>query len=102
MSKVTPDDPRYPTLVRGFNLRWVGTPSYVQVCSETQEVVDAVQLAVDSGLRVTVQSGGHCYENFAVGNTGGVIIDMARVNQGYYHDEAQAFWFVAGCARGDL
>ncbi|HJW95016.1 MAG TPA: FAD-binding protein [Thermoanaerobaculia bacterium] len=97
MSKVTPDDPRYPTLVRGFNLRWVGTPSYVQVCSETQEVVDAVQLAVDSGLRVTVQSGGHCYENFAVGNTGGVIIDMAGFNQVYYDDEMQAFCIEAGC-----
>lgn len=97
MSKVTPDDPRYPTLVRGFNLRWVGTPSYIQVCSETQEVVDAVQLAVDSGLRITVQSGGHCYENFAVGNAGGVIIDMAGFNRVYYDEQMQAFCIEAGC-----
>ena len=27
--KVTPTDGRYPTLVRGFNLRFVGTPDYV-------------------------------------------------------------------------
>lgn len=30
-SRVTPDDPRYPTLIRGFNQRWVGHPEYVEV-----------------------------------------------------------------------
>jgi len=97
MSKVTPDDPRYPTLVRGFNLRWVGAPSYVQVCAGTDDVVQAVQTAVDSNLRITVQSGGHCYENFAVGNDGGVIIDMAGLNRVYYDEAMQAYCVEAGC-----
>ncbi len=25
-SRVTPGDPRYPALIRGFNQRWVGHP----------------------------------------------------------------------------
>jgi hypothetical protein len=29
--RVTPKDPRYCTLVRGFNLRWVGRPRYVEL-----------------------------------------------------------------------
>ena len=76
--RVDEHDPRYATLVRGFNLRWVGSPAYVQVTGSTEQVVKTVQEAVDRNLRITVRSGGHCYENFAVGNEGGVIVDMAR------------------------
>src|SRR5688572_28880923 len=36
---VLPRDSRYPTLVRGFNLRWVGQPAYVAVCRDTNQVV---------------------------------------------------------------
>ncbi len=97
MSQVGPDDPRYATLVRGFNLRWVGTPAFVQVCATTEEVIDAVQSALDGNLRITVQSGGHCYENFAVGNDGGVIIDMAGLNRVYYDQTMQAYCIEAGC-----
>ena len=32
--RVGPEDPRYATLVRGFNLRWVGSPRYVELCGE--------------------------------------------------------------------
>jgi len=80
---VPPDDPRYQTLIRGFNLRWVGAPAFIQVCNDTPDVVSTVQNAVDHGLRITVRSGGHCYENFAVGNDGGVIVDMAPMNRVY-------------------
>ena len=44
-ARVTPDDPRYATLVRGFNLRWVGRPSYVELCGDTDQVVRAVVTA---------------------------------------------------------
>ena len=40
---VLPRDPRYPTLVRGFNLRWVRQPAYVAVCRDTKQVLQAVQ-----------------------------------------------------------
>jgi FAD/FMN-containing dehydrogenase len=69
--RVGPDDPRYPTLVRGFNLRWVGAPRYVELCAGPEQVRSAVQRAVDDGLRITVRSGGHCYEDFVSGNDGG-------------------------------
>src|SRR5437588_10171364 len=88
--RVDESDPRYQTLVRGFNLRWVGHPRQIQVCGDTAQVVRAVQEAVDAKLRVTVRSGGHCYENFAVGNEGGVIVDMSAMNRIYYDDEHHA------------
>src|SRR5205814_532746 len=65
--------PRYQTLVRGFNLRWVGKPSYIQICGDTDQVVRTVQEAVSADRRITVRSGGHCYENFSVGNEGGAV-----------------------------
>ena len=79
--RVGPGDPRYQTLCRGFNLRWVGKPAEIALCGSAAQVRDTVQRAVDSGRRITVRSGGHCYEDFAVGNEGGVIVDMAPMNR---------------------
>jgi FAD/FMN-containing dehydrogenase len=93
--RVGPEDPRYATLVRGFNLRWVGTPSFVQVCDSTEDVRAAVQHAVDHDLRVTVRGGGHCYENFVSGNDGGVIIDLTPMH-GVYRDEAAGAYVIEG------
>jgi FAD/FMN-containing dehydrogenase len=74
--RVDKDDSRYDTLVRGFNLRWVGQPKYIEVCGDATQVAKTVQQAVDEKLRITVRSGGHCYEDFAV--------DMAPMNRVYY------------------
>ena len=95
--RVDPADSRYQTLIRGFNLRWVGSPGYIQICGDTSQVVSAVQEAVRANLRITVRSGGHCYENFAVGNHGGVIVDMAPMNHVYFDDAMQAYCIEAGC-----
>jgi FAD binding domain/Berberine and berberine like len=95
--RVDPSDPRYQTLIRGFNLRWVGSPEFVQVCGDTSQVVSTVQEAVRTNRRITVRSGGHCYENFAVGNHGGVIVDMAPMNRVYFDDDMQAYCIEAGC-----
>ena len=81
--RVDDRDARYATLVRGFNLRWVGQPRYVELCGTAEQVRAAVQRAVDDDLRITVQGGGHCYENFAVGNDGGVILDLSAMNEVY-------------------
>ncbi len=77
---VLPDDPRYPALLSGTNLRWAAQPAYVALCGDTDQVVQAVQRAVDDDLRITVRSGGHCYEDFVFGNDGGVIVDLSLMN----------------------
>ena len=46
-----------------------------------------------AGRRITVRSGGHCYEDFAVGNEGGVIVDMAPMNRVYF-DERRGAWYI--------
>ena len=91
--RVGPKDPRYQTLCRGFNLRWVGKPAEIALCGSAAQVRDAVQRALDKGRRLTVRSGGHCYEDFAVGNEGGVIVDMAPMNR-VYRDERRGAWCI--------
>lgn len=79
-TRIGKDDPRYPTMVRGFNLRFAGNPDYVQVCGDTDQVVRTVQEAFDAGERITVRCGGHCYEDFVCDNDGGVIIDLSPMD----------------------
>jgi FAD/FMN-containing dehydrogenase len=95
--RVGRDDPRYPTLVRGFNLRWVGEPRYVELCGSPEDVRAAVQRALDDGLRITVQGGGHCYESFAVGNDGGVIVELSAMN-GIYRHPTSGWYCIEGGA----
>ncbi|MBV8539319.1 MAG: FAD-binding oxidoreductase [Pseudonocardiales bacterium] len=92
MSVVLPGDPRFGAVTRGFNQRWIADPAYVRLCSGPADVVAAVESAVRDGLRITVRSGGHCYENFAYGNAGGVIVDLSLMN-GVYVD-AETGWSV--------
>jgi hypothetical protein len=85
--RIFPGDPRYDTMRMGFNRRWVGAPAYVQLVNNPRDVVDAVQRAFDRRLRITVRSGGHCYENWSSGNYGGVIVDLSNM-QDVYMDRA--------------
>src|SRR5579875_3169164 len=95
---VGPDDPRYTALSTGFNQRFSGTPAYIALCGDSDQVLDAVRTALARGLRVTVRGGGHCYEGFVSDNPGGVIVDLSPMN-GVYRDDAMhgAFCVQGGC-----
>ncbi len=94
--RVGPGDPRYATLVRGFNLRWVGSPCHVELCGTAEQVRAAVQAAVDDDRRITVRGGGHCYEDFVSGNDGGVIIDLTAMHD-VGRDEHGLYCIEGGC-----
>jgi FAD/FMN-containing dehydrogenase len=100
-ARVTPDDPRYATLVRGFNQRWVGRPQYVQVVGSARQVVDTVQHCLDRGLRPTVRSGGHCYEGWASLNEG-VILDVSSLHAAGWDAENRWYFLESGCTNWDL
>ncbi len=101
-TQVPHDDPRYPTLVRGFNQRWIGRPRSVDVCGDTAQVVQAVQRALDAGQRITVRSGGHCYEDFVSDNDDGVILDLSPM-RAVSRDRATSWYGVeAGATLWDV
>lgn len=78
---VSRHDPRFDSLKRGNNLRWPATeaeaPGRIEVCQSPDDLAEALQKAVKAGLRPTVRSGGHCYEDFVSNNPGGVLLDLS-------------------------
>lgn len=88
-------DARFDTLKKGHNLRFPATDaeaaSRIVICSNAEEVAAALQRIVSSGLRPTVRSGGHCYEDFVANNPNGAILDLSMHNavgvdaHGTYH-----------------
>lgn len=93
---VRPGDARYPDLVIGNNLRFVGQPESVRMVSSTRQVVRALQEAVATGRRVAVRSGGHCYENFVADPRVEIVIDMSQMSAVYYDPGRRAFAVEAG------
>lgn len=78
-------DARYNTLKLGHNLRWPASEadavSRIEVCETAADAAEVLQRIVSAGLRPTVRSGGHCYEDFVVNNPGGVIMDIGPLNE---------------------
>ncbi|GAA4068698.1 FAD-binding oxidoreductase [Actinomadura miaoliensis] len=101
--KVGRDDPRHRSLAsRGYNRRFVGRPEHVWVVGTTEHVVRAVQEAVDGGKRVTVRSGGHCFEDFAADPAVQVVIDTSAMTAVYYDPGRRAFAVEAGALLGEV
>lgn len=77
---VSPGDVRFDRLSRGQNARFPESgdrASRVALCDTSDDVAEALQRFVHAGLRPTVRSGGHCYEDFVDNNPGGAIIDIS-------------------------
>jgi len=103
---VNRQDPRYEALLRGHNLRFPENsqlaPSRIAICSTPAEVKNALQSAVHNGLRPTVRSGGHCYENFTVNNPGGVLIDLSLLNSVSMDAATGEYCVAPGAVLGDV
>jgi FAD/FMN-containing dehydrogenase len=80
-NKITRTDPRYATLQRSRNLRWDANeaewPAEIELCASAEQAAEALQRVVSAGMRPTIRSGGHCYEDFVVNNPGGAILDLS-------------------------
>jgi FAD/FMN-containing dehydrogenase len=77
---VSPGDVRFDRLSRGQNARFPESgdkASRIALCDTSDDVAEALQRFVHAGLRPTVRSGGHCYEDFVDNNPGGAILDIS-------------------------
>jgi hypothetical protein len=97
---VLPDDPRYQELTVGFNQRWVGRPDCVRLATTTDEVVRAVQDAVDTGRRLSVVSGGHCLAPLVFNDEVRVVIDVSGLDAVSFDPRRRAFAVGAGARLG--
>jgi hypothetical protein len=101
-SVIPAGDPRYASMLRGQNHRFVPRPDYVHVVTDTTQVIDAVNKAVAAGKRVVVRSGGHCFEDFTASPDVEVLIDMSEMNNVYYDAGRRAFAIEPGATLGHV
>ncbi|RZU53779.1 FAD/FMN-containing dehydrogenase [Krasilnikovia cinnamomea] len=93
---ITARDPRYADLTTGNNQRFVARPDYVKMIRSTPDAVRAVQDAVDSGKRVSVRSGGHCFSDFVCNDQVEVILDLSELVAVGYDPALRAFFVDPG------
>ncbi|MFC5720785.1 FAD-binding oxidoreductase [Streptomyces gamaensis] len=99
---VRPDDPRYDSLLRGNNFRFVGHPDEIRVVSSTEQVVRAVADAVRSGRRIAARSGGHCYENFTADPAVKMLLDLSPMDAVGWDPRRRAFAVQPGATLGHV
>jgi FAD/FMN-containing dehydrogenase len=99
-------DPRYEALVHGHNLRFPESaavaPARIVICTTSAQVKKALQDAIHEGIRPTVRSGGHCYENFTVNNPGGVLLDLSLLNAVRRDPATGEYCVLPGAVLGDI
>ncbi|MFF3228286.1 FAD-dependent oxidoreductase [Nocardia suismassiliense] len=93
---ITPDSKRYPQMVVGWNRRFVAAPESVWLVGNTEQVVRAVQEAVDSGKRISIRGGGHSYGDLVYHAEAEIILDMSQMNAIYYDRDRCAFAIESG------
>jgi len=100
------NDPRFDTLKRANNLRFpkndVEAAGRIVLCKDAHEIADALQRIVASGIRPTIRSGGHCYEDFVVNNPNGAILDLSLHNTVDEHSPAGPFRIAPGARLGEI
>jgi hypothetical protein len=62
----------------------------------------ALQHCVDLGVRPTIRSGGHCYEDFVVNNPGGTILDLSLLATPHLPSDGERMRIGAGQQLGDV
>jgi hypothetical protein len=100
---VAPADPRYDDLARrGSNKRFTARPEAFLLATSTEQVVRAVCEAVRDRKRITVRSGGHCYENFVGDASVRRIIDLSGLDTVRWDAARGAFEVGAGARLMDV
>ena len=103
MEKITSSDIRYPDLAsKRFNKRFAGKPDQIYLPASVNDVMEAVQEAVNNKLRLVVRSGGHCLEGFVSDPSVQVIIDMSLMTNIYYDAAKSAIAVEAGATVGEM
>ncbi|BCK71609.1 FAD-linked oxidase [Streptomyces libani subsp. rufus] len=101
-ASIGPDDRRYLDLVSGFNRRWQAAPEHIRLVGSTEQVVRAVQEAVDTGKRLSIRSGGHSYGDFTYHKDVDIIVDLGMMNDISYDPHRKAFAVQSGAQLGEI
>ncbi|MFD7054930.1 FAD-binding oxidoreductase [Streptomyces mirabilis] len=100
---VRPGDPRYTELTeRGYNSRFAATPDEVWVVRSAAQVEQAVNRAIARDQRITVRSGGHCFESLVDNPEVRLLVDTSRMKGVTFDVGMNAFAVETGARLGDV
>lgn len=92
-------DPRFPSLLQGFNRRWFAPNCRaVYLCRNANGVAAALDEALAHGGEVKVKGGGHCYEGFVFNDDTRHVLDLSPMaavgvdERGYYLEAGGTNW----------
>lgn len=103
ITSVAAGDPGYQELAaRSANARFRPRPAAFRLVRSTGEAVRAVSDASALGMRLSVRSGGHCYEDFVASPAPGMVADLAGMHAVYFDPGQNAFAVEAGAKLIDL
>jgi hypothetical protein len=94
-------DPGYDEARRVFNAAIDRRPALIARCSGVADVIDALALAREHGLDVSVRGGGHSVAGHAVVDAG-VVIDLRPMNRVRVDAERRTAWCGGGTKWGEL
>jgi len=100
------NDPRYNMLKQSRNLRWpaheTDAVEEIELCETSEHVAEALQRIIRAGVRPTIRSGGHCYEDFVVNNPNGSILDLSLLTMTSAADDGNRYRISPGQQLGDI
>ncbi|MEU3984573.1 FAD-binding protein [Streptomyces sp. NPDC026672] len=100
---VRPGDARYAELAgRGYNTRFVATPDEIWLVHSAAQVEKAVNQAVAGNQRITVRSGGHCFEGLVDNPQFRVLVDLSELKGVTFDRTMNAFAVEAGARLGEV
>ncbi|MER7670861.1 FAD-binding oxidoreductase [Kitasatospora sp. NPDC096128] len=100
---VRPGDIQYAALAsRGYNTRFVATPDEIWLVHSADQVKKAVDQAVGKKQRITVRSGGHCFEDLVDNPDFRLLVDTKEMNRVYFDPDMNAFAVESGATLGQV
>lgn len=103
---ITHQDPRFSTLCKARNLRWPTSDAeavrQIHLCETAEEAAESLQQIITAGLRPTIRSGGHCYEDFVVNNPDGSLLDLSLLTAPHLSGDGALYRISAGQQLGEV
>lgn len=97
---ITKDEADYIALQQGFSKRIHTQPKVIALCLNIKGVQEAVKLATEENLKISIKSGGHCFEGFS-SNEGGLVINLSKLNGISFINDTDVS-IDGGCKLGDV
>lgn len=98
---IRPQDSAYEAERRVYNGMIDRYPRLIVRCADTADVVAAVNVARDTGLRPAVRGGGHNVAGFGTCDDG-LVIDLGPMNGVWIDADRRRVLVQAGCTWGDV